>query len=83
MRELFTPIASNYDTEEKVFRLYPLLAKRYLINLYLHEYEKEYLFDYPWFYISKLYGNDINLMPENIKIFYKDRNEIERSFHVY
>jgi hypothetical protein len=83
LKELFAPVDSNFESEEKVFRKYPLLAKKYLINLYLHEYEKEYLFDYPWFYISKLYGNDIDFMPPNIRKFYSEKQELTRSFHVY
>jgi hypothetical protein len=83
LKELFAPIGSNFRQEEKVFRKYPLLAKKYLLNLYLYEYEKEYLFDYPWFYISKLYSNNIDFMPEKMKNFYKEKNKITRSFHVY
>ena len=83
LRELFAPIDCNFETEEKVFRKYPLLAKKYLINLYLHEYEKKYLLDYPSFYISKLYDNDIDFMPPNIRKFYLEKHELTRSFHVY
>ena len=93
VREIIEVLFSNTNTlrgEKKMLRDYPYFYKKYLTNMYVFDYPRNYLYSYPEFFVEKIFrlpgpnGRLLHL-PPSIKNMIKKRENINKNntFLVY
>jgi hypothetical protein len=73
----------NYTQESLLYKKLPILGKKLLVHLYVCEYEKKHLYNYPEFFIKKMYNNETNIMPPDIKNYYLNMPQKVKTYDVY
>lgn len=93
VREIIDVLFSNTTSlrgEKKMLKDYPCFYKKYLTNMYIFDYPRNYLYSYPEFFVEKIFGlpgsnGRLLHLPPSIKNTIKKREKINKNntFLVY